>query len=299
MAAKSCGHRNEKPEYLMKYVLLSLILWGCSSLLHASGLEVMPLKHQSAAEIIPLIKPLLDSNEVVTGTGYKLIVRATPQRLSEIRMLLDQVDVPVQHLVIRVRQHRNIEFNGDSRSVAGKIGEDDARIKFGRPVRRPPGLSIEYRDEDNRLQANVIDTRRNAQDSIDQQVRTLSGQPAYISTGQSTPIPRYHTVIQGNRVYRPATTDYQHSASGFYVIPRLQGDRVHIEIHTQRETPGRHRFQLDTSSLVTTVSGKLGQWITLGQTDGSARNTNTGMYYRQQHNINDLRDISILITVAR
>ena len=279
----------------MKRPALILLFWFCG-MLHASGLEVISLKHQSAAEVIPLIKPLLGKDEVVTGTGYKLILRASPQRLAEIESLLAQIDVAVQQLIVRVRQQRDIARHENSRSVAGNIG-DDARIKFGRPVRQP-GLSVQYRDGDDRLQASMVDHQGSSWDNIDQQVRTLSGRPAYISTGQSSPLPQYQTYVQGNRIYQSATTTYQDSASGFYVIPRLQGQRVQVEIRTQRDTPGQHRFQIETSSLVTTVSGNLDEWISLGASNESGSGTSSGMFHRQGKTLNDLRDISIMITVA-
>ena len=61
--------------------------------LYASGMEVIQLRNQTAEELIPIIRPLLGDEGVVTGSGYKLIVRAPAHRIEEIRKLLDEIDI--------------------------------------------------------------------------------------------------------------------------------------------------------------------------------------------------------------
>ena len=53
--------------------------------------------------------------------------------------------------------------------------------------------------------------------------------------------------------------------SGFYVLPRLQGDNVTLLVAPKlsRTTPGQAAI-FDIQEVETTASGKLGEWIQIG-----------------------------------
>ena len=56
-------------------VLISLCLIACPVL--AQSLEVIDLKYRTAAEVIPVLQPLLEQGGALTGQDYKLFVRAS------------------------------------------------------------------------------------------------------------------------------------------------------------------------------------------------------------------------------
>jgi hypothetical protein len=59
--------------------------------------------------------------------------------------------------------------------------------------------------------------------------------------------------------------DYQGVSSGVYVTPRLQGDRVTLDIEPRLERPDPYGSgAIETHAAATTVSGRLGEWIALG-----------------------------------
>ena len=78
------------------------------------------------------------------------------------------------------------------------------------------------------------------------------------------------TVVNGRVVDRVNNAvEYRDITSGFYVLPRLAGDRVTLEINPQRDTPARPEQNLPPGSVnvqqaSTTVSGRLGEWIEVG-----------------------------------
>jgi len=86
---------------MRNYLLILFTLF--STFAYAAGLQVIPLNHRSVDEVIPLIKPMIGDSAVITGSGYKLIVRASPQQINDIKMLLKEIDRPLQQLIISVR----------------------------------------------------------------------------------------------------------------------------------------------------------------------------------------------------
>ena len=275
-------------------IYLALMLFAGT--LAAAGLEVIPLKYQSAEEVIPIIRPILGNDGVVTGTGYKLIVRAPAHRVEEIRNLLAEIDRPLQQLIISVRQGQEAAIQSQRSNVAGSVGGDNGRIVFGRPDRAPGGLSVNAYNSDDFVQGQLSGRDDSYQDNISQQVRTISGQPAFISVGRSLPVPEQQVIIQGNRVITTGTTGYYDTRTGFYVTPRLNGDRVTLEIYTQRDTP--RRYDIDTSAISTVVSGRLGDWIPLGGTSETSNHSGSRMYSKGNRQMSDLRDISVKVTLA-
>src|SRR5512147_1566393 len=79
-----------------------LALWALSA--HGQGsLEVIELRHRTAEQVLPDLRPLLEPGAVLTGQRNHLIVRTSAQNLAEIRRALDALDRPARRLVISVR----------------------------------------------------------------------------------------------------------------------------------------------------------------------------------------------------
>ncbi|MGD9385256.1 MAG: hypothetical protein PVF28_01805, partial [Thioalkalispiraceae bacterium] len=65
----------------MKKILALALLLVSSNLWSAMIIESIQLRHRPVEEIIPLIKPMLAADASITGTGYKLIIKSTPENL--------------------------------------------------------------------------------------------------------------------------------------------------------------------------------------------------------------------------
>jgi len=280
---------------MMKNTLLILLML-LSNFLYAAGLQVIPLKHRSAEEVIPLVRPMIDNNAVITGSDYKLIVRATPRQIDDIKMLLKEIDRPLQQLIISVRQDRQYDGQRAQHGIAGSVGNDNSRIQFGKPA-RPGGLSAQYQNNDDVLQAHTRQRNSAFDDNISQQVRTISGQPAYISIGQSRPVPEQQTIVRGNQIVQTQSAYYHDTATGFYVTPRVHGEQVTLQISTQRQQPSG--YNVASSNITTSVRGKLGKWITLGGSNESSSKSGSTRFQRRQTSSSDLSDVSVRVTIAR
>jgi hypothetical protein len=56
--------------------------------------------------------------------------------------------------------------------------------------------------------------------------------------------------------------------TGFVAVPQLNGDRVTLDISPRDDTLGPLPGSVNTQRLVTTVSGRLGEWLELGGSVG-------------------------------
>ena len=59
-------------------LLLSLVLHAAVAAAQGS-LEVLPLRHRSAEQVIPVLRPLVEAGGVLSGQGYRLFVRTSAQ----------------------------------------------------------------------------------------------------------------------------------------------------------------------------------------------------------------------------
>ena len=115
-------------------------------------------------------------------------------------------------------------------------------------------------------QARVWDSRSTENLRVLQTVQALEGRSALVQLGQSVPVRERHVTrsIVGGRMVEHVVdgVDYRSANTGFLVVPRLTGDRVTLEISSQREAfIPEQRGGVDTQRVVTTVSGRLGEWI--------------------------------------
>lgn len=245
----------------MKKMLALLLLLPLSVL--AAELEVIQLKHRSAEELLPIVRPLLDKDGVASGMNYQLILRTSPRNLAEIKKLLGSLDVAPRRLRITVMQDVDRDTVERLTSVSGSIGSSPRIILPD----GGGGASVEVGQGRDRLKANVISTRTLEAGRNTQQLQVIEGNRALVRTGQSMPLPQ-RQVIQhpwGTQVID--STEYREVERGFYVLPHVNGDRVTVEISAQNDAPVRGDPQaVSTQQASSTLSGSLGEWMELGGT---------------------------------
>lgn len=208
--------------------------------------EVLPLNHRTSAELLPAAQSFLGKNGTVSAFENKLIVDADPERIDSLRALLEQLDTAPRRLLISVD-------NNDSNF------------------------------QDNRGNARVIHYGTANREGGLQQVQASEGKPALVQFGQSIPITSTSTDGFG-RIQ--SDTEYRNVSQGFYVTASVTGDTVHLDISTNNDRMSQERPDVvKVQSTDTTVSGKLGEWITLAgvnQQSQSERSASTLTYSTQR-----------------
>lgn len=271
----------------MKKLILSLALLLLSAPVLAE-LEVIELRHRSAEDLLPIVRSLLDRDDVASGMNNQLILRASPQRIAEIKKLLESLDTAPRRLKITVMQDVDSDTIARLTELSGSVGGRNARITVPGGADNT-GLNV----ESGGVRARVYSTRTLENDRKTQQLQVLEGNRALVRSGQNVPVP-VRQVIQrpwGTEVVE--STEYKQVDSGFYVLPRVNGDRVTLEISAQNDAlaPGGTYPTTRTQQTSSTLSGRLGEWMVVGgigrggDTDSSTISTRSAARSQEQRNV--------------
>ncbi len=275
----------------MALLLLPRLVW-------AGELEIIELRHRSAEEVLPVIRPLLDRGDVASGMNYRLILRTSPRNLEQVRRLLESIDVAPRRLKITVMQ------NADSETVK-RLTEVSGDVGLGREARvsvpgsgDDSGLNVELGRGQDRLKARVTSTRALEDERNTQRLQVLEGNRALVRSGQSVPVPQRQVIHDqwGTRVID--STQYQEAGSGFYVLPRISGDRVTLEISAQNDAfvPGSgDQPVMRVQQASSTVSGRLGEWLEVGGSGQQQNNDDSTLSTRGTSRTRGQRSVLIKV----
>lgn len=245
------------------------LLAAASAIAQTTVLEVIPLRYRTAQEVIPIIQPMVTREGSISGLQGQLIVRTTPANLDEIRRILVSIDVAPRQLVITVRQDADSDRSRSAVDVSGSVGGEHGRVTVPPASRDSRGGNVVLREGDDRLRVHVAEGRDVGADRNIQTVRVLEGREALVRIGQSVPVRARQVrrvVVGGQAVDQVVeTTQYRDVTTGFYVLPRISGDQVTLDVRPQRETlSDTVRGSVNVQSVVTTVSGRFGEWMEIG-----------------------------------
>lgn len=244
------------------FVISALVfagVFGTFKLAVAQPLEIIELRNRPAEQIIPIVRPMLDQDGAISGSGFQLMVRTSAGNLVQIRQMVASLDRAARQLMIQVRQDQEASDSRFDARAGGVIAPGNSRIV-----------------------GTVTDSAAQGRNDITQQVRTQEGSPAFIRSGTSHLVPSRSVrrtingvVVQDTAVERDLTT-------GFYATPRVNGDNVTIDISSQRDTQADNlgASGANISRASTTISGKLGEWLEVGGTSQSRVSEGRGMVAR-------------------
>jgi len=284
----------------MTRTVLLFVLLSCVTNTYAQQmqLEVIPLKNRTAEQIIDVIRPILPSGATVSGIKNQLIVKSTPANLAEIKQLLDSIDQPLRRLLITVSNNRDLSLSSQSQSITGQVGSDNVSVRNNSSrIARSQSTVISGVDSDgNRITYRANNTQTDTNSTNSYTLQTLDGQPAFIQSGLSLPIQNQQIFVNRNGVIVQDTTEYVEAISGFYVLPRVNGDRVNVMVTpNQTSVSGRVSPTFVVQNAQTTVSGRLGEWIEIGGINTTSEDNNQRILSNNQSKQTD--SLTILIKV--
>lgn len=224
-------------------LLLFILIFPAAGFAAEEALSVhtIRLNYRQADEVMSLLRPFLHPQGIMTGEGYKILVKTSAQNFRDLQLFVAEIDVSRRQLRVSVTVDSELAMAGNEAGVKvqtdGQGALADATVKS-------------------------YSTGRRDKSALTRQVQVLEGKWADIRTGESVPV--------GQRTRNPDGTvtesvAYQSVNSGFQVLPRLSGDQVTLFIRPQLDAPHpRGGGRIKTRSAETTVSGKLNQWILIG-----------------------------------
>jgi hypothetical protein len=195
----------------------------------AQQAEVFTLKHRPASDVVGVIRPLVEPAGSVSAIQDKLVVRTTVANLVQVKKVVAALDVEPRRLLVSVRQ------DSGNNSAPGRV------------------YSTRSADSDRGMQ----------------QVQVLEGGRAFVQTGSSVPVTSPTIAAAPGGVVVAGNTRFRDLNTGFFVTPRLTGDTVTVEISAHRDAPanvGAAAGSRESQTVITTVSGRLGEWIRIGGT---------------------------------
>jgi type II secretory pathway component GspD/PulD (secretin) len=261
-------------------------------------IEVIPLSYRTVQDVIPVLEPLLAPGGTITGMNNQLVVKTTPQNLEEIMGVLQTIDRRLRRLMIAVRQDRGFQTAGSEQSLSGRGTPGDVTIEQDDTRRGRDGLTTTIGDEDgDYVRHRIVANEAQADDLNTFRVQGVEGQPSFIQAGTSVPI-RYSTVNArpGGAIIQEGV-EYHDATSGFYVVPQLHGDGVTLLVSPFMSDvlPGRVP-SFSVQNVETTVTGRLGEWISLGGIDLQRRDSSRELVGTRQRSSFDDRNIQVMVT---
>jgi hypothetical protein len=261
--------------YIFALLLISTSLWA------ANSIHYFDLKNRPADEVIPLLQPLLQDNESISGDGYQLFIKTNSHRVEEIESLITAIDRIIKTFRISVTSDEHIASKEDNLDASIKIESGDAEVNVGGFPRKKPGVTVN------------IDTRNTENNSEKTQfVQVQEGKPAHISRENLRITPIYSYVQRPNGNFLIEHNQFSSNAQdGFYVVAR-SADEKSANISIQSASSGRHSYQgygQEQTYVDTTLQVPFGKWFEIGGNTESHTSESKGVLYRtkkksQRHN---------------
>ena len=246
-------------------------------------MEIIPLKHRPADTLIEHLRPLVDAKGSVSAAGNQLIINSTPANLAQLHLLIDELDKPLAQLMITVRRGNQVGVSSSGYAGSGTITSGNGSIIVTnngntRTTTQSNGGIITHIDNST---VTINRSTASASQSGISQVRATEGYPAFIQSGQQIPITQRG--YDGRNYYE--NQEYKDVVKGFYVTPQIVGDdRVTLSVrvvHDEAQQNNHNRNNtIRTESMQATVSGRLGEWVSLGGINQAEQNTDQGIARR-------------------
>jgi type II secretory pathway component GspD/PulD (secretin) len=220
--------------------------------------EVIQLKYRTADEVKEIIKPLLKKGDVITGTGYQLIIRTSPENLQLVQDIIRKVDLPRRKLQISLKRTSDNDLQNSHTGADARISnrKSDITIRTYSTRTRDDNLGI-------------------------QRINILEGGSAFIQAGTLVPVGS-RTVVSGK--HGPVIHDsveYKDVSSGFYVRPVVNEDRVTLFIRPHQSRFSREGGgKINIQEAETIISGKLNEWLEIGATNQQEQTGESGITYQ-------------------
>ena len=247
----------------MKQLCLLLASLLLVSTVRADSVSVVQLQHRPAAEVVPVIAPMLGPNDAISGEGFRIFVRASAEGQQRVRSLVERLDTPARVLQVSVFQGSEHVLRELALRANVQIQRGDTTIDVGSGNEADGGGRIIYSTSGGSASVDAVATQRNLRDHPIHRVRVTEGKEAYIETGER--IPYFVGAAMRGRRALAGGVQYENVVTGFYALPRIRGDNVVLEVSpfkSSRSDTGRGN--VETQSATTTVTGRAGEWLFIG-----------------------------------
>ena len=275
---------------------ICLLLLGFSNITVAEPtvLEVLAVHNRPAADLIPLLTPLLDADERLVANGDSLLVKTTPAKLDNLKTLVQQLDKPIKDLLITVlhnspksAEQLNTEtsarlnkpeismqgMNVDTRDTRALQNQQSIRVADGQSalistgsIRQMQNVSLYPALNNNAANSNASTTNAST---------SSAATPVVNSNASGTPTPASSSATNPS-MYGSVNSQMLKVETGFIVTASLNDQQVSLDI-----SPWSEQFQQSynqkTQHLHSQIHAKLGQWVELAGQGTASNNSVSGI----------------------
>jgi len=263
----------------MKYLVPLLLSLGLLlSVVRADSIATIQLHNRPAEDLIPVIKPMLGSTDSITGQGFQLFVRTTPENLAQVKQMISKLDVAAKQLQISVFQGNDRDLRALSMEGSARYQDSNTDIRIGSTGNTSRGADVHLGTRGGSATSHTLSTRGRLTDNPIHTLRVTEGTRGYIETGESIP---YFSAgggwFNGHRGLIGGDVAYKEVTTGFYVLPRVNGEQVILDVSPFKQSQSKTRGgDINTRSARTQITGKLGQWLAIGGTTEQVQRSSGG-----------------------
>lgn len=232
---------------LSNKILMAILAWGISALLHAEIVETVTLRHQLADQVLPVLQGAFPQARIQAFHGTLIIAAPDAGSYAQILALLQQLDIPMQNLIVTVEQR--------SLQEGARVG---VQTRGGMVISNNGlGMAIGLSGQDKRMQSmgNSMQT-----------LRIVEGAEGFIHLGQQRFVPQISFLFRPEYTIAHYGGQWQSAGTGFYVMPRRLGESEVVLklLPSQRQFVSGGRTQ--GHEIYSEVRGRIGEWLPVGET---------------------------------
>lgn len=262
---------------MLKNSLLALSLLIGLAHLASAATDVVPLNYRSATDLEPILQRLAGDQANIASYGNQLIISSdNPSKIAEIKRLISDLDTEPKQLLITIDRTGSGQTYEQDYAVKGRLELGNSHVEIGSGTQ-------------NHLSHNSRLT--NLQGS--QQFRTLEGSTVNITSGMQRPQTtevykdKYGRIIERRQNYS--------QEQGLRITANVQGQQVTLTVDGSYLSPHSSTDNVQTGSISTQLTGRLGQWFELGKLN--AQQQYQGQAINEYQQKSDQSSIGIRIKV--
>jgi hypothetical protein len=257
---------------------------------HADTIHHFDLKTRTADEIIPILQPLLQQNESISGKGFLLFIQTSSQRATELKKLIESIDQRGKTLRISVTSDETLVAQENQIKADVQVNSGDARVIVGQPGK----------NQDSNITISGNYATQNTENSKTQFINLEEGASAFVAKETLRFFPVNTFIGNGRGISEIQSTQVNVRSDGFYVEARTIDEQSAI-IKVQSFASGElnnGRFEDEQLSANTTLRAAIGQWVELGGIGESSATTSSGILSRTRRNEDRFNRIFLKVEVV-
>lgn len=249
----------------MKYLVLIVFSFFSNALLSEQNIETIQLNHRLASEVLPEIQIFLPSDSSARAFNGFIILKADHKTIVKIKELIQTIDTPIQRVRISLLKTDKRLIEGSKYQISADVSPNSTDIEVQRwTAKNLSGNQSSY------------------------QAQGIVGTPISIKLGTEFPLEERILIFTAKGITVSNATRYINISNGFQAVARLlPNHQVTVDIHPQFAKYDYPTGRIESSEMISHLSGLEGEWLELGRIDNekNIEKQSTTRYYNHQQTV--------------